>query len=168
VTGANGARKSSFYRALRLLADVAQGRAIASLAAEGGFYAAIDDAFPESTVEIKSERGRFDLLMRKREFLPDWLCEMPRGFLFAVSDLSYAFPRRPKACKEHQGFGDIFGKPSIRDASAADLSCRIRFRKGCEGNDAAAGRSKPPPPMWRADIADIGDAGIVIRHIGRG
>ncbi|MBV8971502.1 MAG: AAA family ATPase, partial [Sphingomonadaceae bacterium] len=36
VTGANGSGKSSLYRALRLLADVAQGRAIASLAAEGG------------------------------------------------------------------------------------------------------------------------------------
>jgi predicted ATPase len=36
VTGGNGAGKSSLYRALRLLADVAQGRAIASLALEGG------------------------------------------------------------------------------------------------------------------------------------
>lgn len=36
VTGANGTGKSSLYRALRLLADVAQGRAIAALAAEGG------------------------------------------------------------------------------------------------------------------------------------
>lgn len=36
VTGANGSGKSSLYRALRLLADVAQGQAIASLAAEGG------------------------------------------------------------------------------------------------------------------------------------
>ena len=36
VTGANGTGKSSLYRSLRLLADVAQGRAIASLAAEGG------------------------------------------------------------------------------------------------------------------------------------
>lgn len=36
VTGANGSGKSSLYRALRLLSDVAQGRAIASLAAEGG------------------------------------------------------------------------------------------------------------------------------------
>ena len=36
VTGANGSGKSSMYRALRLLADVAQGRAIASLAGEGG------------------------------------------------------------------------------------------------------------------------------------
>ena len=36
VTGANGSGKSSLYRGLRLLADVAQGRIIASLAAEGG------------------------------------------------------------------------------------------------------------------------------------
>lgn len=36
VTGANGTGKSGLYRSLRLLADVAQGNAIASLAAEGG------------------------------------------------------------------------------------------------------------------------------------
>ncbi|MGE7370605.1 AAA family ATPase [Neorhizobium sp. NPDC001467] len=41
VTGANGAGKSSFYRALRLLADVAQGRVIGSLAAEGGLPSTI-------------------------------------------------------------------------------------------------------------------------------
>ena len=36
VTGANGSGKSSLYRALRLLADAAQGRVVPSLAAEGG------------------------------------------------------------------------------------------------------------------------------------
>lgn len=36
ITGPNGSGKSSLYRALRLLSEVAQGRAIASLAAEGG------------------------------------------------------------------------------------------------------------------------------------
>ena len=36
VTGANGSGKSSLYRALRLLADIAQGRIIQSLATEGG------------------------------------------------------------------------------------------------------------------------------------
>src|SRR5215475_5661713 len=36
VTGANGSGKSSLYRSLRLLSDVAQGRVVASLAAEGG------------------------------------------------------------------------------------------------------------------------------------
>jgi predicted ATPase len=36
VTGPNGSGKSSLYRALRLLADIAQGRIIQSLAREGG------------------------------------------------------------------------------------------------------------------------------------
>ena len=36
VTGANGAGKSSLYRALRLLADCAEGQVVASLAREGG------------------------------------------------------------------------------------------------------------------------------------
>ncbi len=36
VTGANGSGKSSLYRAVRLLADVGQGRLVAALAAEGG------------------------------------------------------------------------------------------------------------------------------------
>jgi predicted ATPase len=36
VTGANGSGKSSLYRALRLIADVSQGRVIQSLASEGG------------------------------------------------------------------------------------------------------------------------------------
>ncbi|MGX7707618.1 AAA family ATPase [Methylobacterium sp. Gmos1] len=47
VTGANGSGKSSLYRALRLLAEVAQGRAIPSLAREGGFASALW-AGPES------------------------------------------------------------------------------------------------------------------------
>ena len=36
VTGANGSGKSSLYRSLRLLADVAQNAVVASLAREGG------------------------------------------------------------------------------------------------------------------------------------
>jgi predicted ATPase len=36
ITGPNGSGKSSLYRSLRLLAEAAQGRLIASLAAEGG------------------------------------------------------------------------------------------------------------------------------------
>src|SRR3984893_5688089 len=39
ITGANGSGKSSLYRALRLLADIAQGRIIQSLASEGGLQA---------------------------------------------------------------------------------------------------------------------------------
>ena len=41
VTGANGSGKSNLYRALRLLADTAQGRVIPSLAREGGLQSTL-------------------------------------------------------------------------------------------------------------------------------
>lgn len=41
ITGANGSGKSSVYRALRLLAQAAQGRIVSSLAAEGGLSSAL-------------------------------------------------------------------------------------------------------------------------------
>jgi len=41
ITGVNGTGKSSLYRSLRLLAEVSQGRAISSLAAEGGLNSTI-------------------------------------------------------------------------------------------------------------------------------
>lgn len=47
VTGANGSGKSSLYRSLRLLADIAQGRIIQSLATEGGLQSTLW-AGPES------------------------------------------------------------------------------------------------------------------------
>jgi predicted ATPase len=56
ITGSNGAGKSSLYRALRLLADVAQGRAIAGLAMEGGLQSTLW-AGPE-TVSKAVKRGQ--------------------------------------------------------------------------------------------------------------
>ena len=41
ITGANGSGKSNVYRALRLLADIAQGRIIPSLAREGGLQSTL-------------------------------------------------------------------------------------------------------------------------------
>ncbi len=41
ITGANGSGKSSFYKALRLMGEVAQGRIISSLAEEGGLQSTI-------------------------------------------------------------------------------------------------------------------------------
>src|ERR687891_1298667 len=47
VTGPNASGKSNVYRALRLLADIAQGRVIPSLAREGGLQSTLW-AGPES------------------------------------------------------------------------------------------------------------------------
>ncbi len=41
ITGANGSGKSSLYRAIRLLADVAQGRVVSALAREGGLQSTL-------------------------------------------------------------------------------------------------------------------------------
>jgi predicted ATPase len=54
VTGPNGSGKSNLYRALRLLADVAQGRAIASLAQEGGLTSVLWAGPEEIARSVKS------------------------------------------------------------------------------------------------------------------
>jgi predicted ATPase len=41
ITGANGSAKTSLYRALRLLADTAQGKVVQSLAREGGLQSTL-------------------------------------------------------------------------------------------------------------------------------
>jgi len=41
ITGPNGSGKSNLYRALRLLADTAQGRIITSVAREGGLQSTL-------------------------------------------------------------------------------------------------------------------------------
>lgn len=56
ITGANGSGKSNLYRALRLLADCADGRAIASLAREGGLSSVLW-AGPETVGRAVREGG---------------------------------------------------------------------------------------------------------------
>ena len=56
ITGGNGSGKSSLYRALRLLADAAQGRLIASLAAEGGLSSTLWAGPEKFSREMLSER----------------------------------------------------------------------------------------------------------------
>ena len=65
VTGANGSGKSSLYRALKLLADIAQGRIIQSLAAEGGLQSTLW-AGPEAfSREMKAGKRPVQGLVRK-------------------------------------------------------------------------------------------------------
>ena len=66
VTGANGSGKSSLYRALRLLADIALGRIIQSLAGEGGLQSTLW-AGPEAfTREMKAGRQAIEGRVRSK------------------------------------------------------------------------------------------------------
>ena len=65
VTGANGSGKSSLYRSLRLLADVAQGRIIQSLAHEGGLQSTLWAGRNPSRATVKQGRHPVEALVRK-------------------------------------------------------------------------------------------------------
>ena len=65
ITGANGTGKSNLYRALRLLADVAQGRVVSSIAREGGLQSTLW-AGPES-VARSVRQGDFPVQGTRRK-----------------------------------------------------------------------------------------------------
>lgn len=82
ITGANGTGKSSLYRALRLLGEVAQGRTIGSLATEGGLASTLW-AGPETlSRSMKAGEGEITGTVRSRPI------ELKLGF--ASEDYGYA------------------------------------------------------------------------------
>jgi predicted ATPase len=118
VTGPNGAGKSNLYKALRLLADVAQGRVIRSLAWEGGLSSTLW-AGPE-TIAASVRRGEHSVqgLARKNPV------SLKLGF--AGDDYGYAidlglppavppsaFSRDPEIKAEALWHGELLTKASI-------------------------------------------------------
>jgi predicted ATPase len=65
VTGSNGSGKSNLYRALRLLADTAQGRVVSSIAREGGIQSTLW-AGPES-ISAAVKRGDYPVQGTRRK-----------------------------------------------------------------------------------------------------
>ncbi|MEP2990810.1 MAG: AAA family ATPase [Parasphingorhabdus sp.] len=111
VSGGNGTGKSSLYRALRLLADCAQGRVISSLAQEGGLMSTLW-AGPESfSRTMKSGEHPIQGIGRKKSI------SLKLGF--GSDDYSYAidlglptpstsfFSQDPEIKSEHLWMGPI-------------------------------------------------------------
>jgi predicted ATPase len=117
VTGANGSGKSSLYRALRLLADSAQGRIIQSLAAEGGLHSTLW-AGPESFARsVKRGEQAVQGTVRKARL------SLKLGF--SGDDYGYAidlglpqpsssqFSRDPEIKVESQWVGETLGRNNV-------------------------------------------------------
>jgi predicted ATPase len=133
VTGANGSGKSSLYRALRLLADIAQGRIIQSLAAEGGLHSTLW-AGPE-TFSRAVKRGEHPVqgTVRKNAI------SLKLGF--AGDDYGYAidlglptpsssaFSRDPEIKTENQWTGETLGRANVFATRTGPL-VRIRADSG--------------------------------------
>ena len=128
VTGANGSGKSSLYRSLRLLADVAQGRIIQSLAREGGLSSTLW-AGPESIARgVKSGQYKIEGTVRKGPI------SLKLGF--SGEDYGYAidiglaipgasmFNQDPEIKAESLWVGQTLG--------AAERAC-LAQRSGCPG-----------------------------------
>lgn len=64
ITGANGSGKSSLYRSLRLLSEIAQGRIIASLAREGGLSSTLWAGPENFSSGMKSGEHKIEGTMR--------------------------------------------------------------------------------------------------------
>lgn len=82
IAGANGAGKSSLYRSLRLLGDVSQGRAISSLAQEGGLTSTLWAGPEQFSRGMKTGKVPITGTVRKRPVA------LKLGF--ASSDYGYA------------------------------------------------------------------------------
>jgi len=117
VTGPNGSGKSSLYRALRLLADVAQGQIIQSLAGEGGLHSTLW-AGPESFAR-SVKRGEHPVQGTVRK------ASLSLKLGFAGDDYGYAidlglpqpsssaFARDPEIKVEAQWTGETLGRSNV-------------------------------------------------------
>ena len=141
VTGANGSGKSSLYRALRLLADVAQGRAIASLAAEGGLDSTLWAGPEKFSSAMRSGAQRVEATVRSGPVSLK-LGFSSEDFGYAI-DLGLPIPSRsrfgqdPEIKVEAVWTGAVLGRanlvadrhgPLVRLRSEATGAWRDRFR----------------------------------------
>src|SRR5262247_2648442 len=101
VTGPNGSGKSSFYRALRLLGDTAQGRVVPSLAREGGLQSTLW-AGPESIARsVRRQEHAVEGTPRKKP--------MNLRMGFAGDDLGYLIDLgMPSSSGDDEGWPSAF------------------------------------------------------------
>lgn len=119
VTGANGSGKSSLYRALGLLADIAQGRVLQSLAAEGGFASTLW-AGPESfsramkagEAPVQGTKRKNNVSLRLGFAGPDYGYAIDLGLPPPLS-LPSAFSGDPQMKLESVWSGELLSRSSV-------------------------------------------------------
>lgn len=133
VTGANGSGKTSLYRSLRLLAETAQGRLVATLAAEGGLSSTLW-AGPETIsrsmrsgaqpIQGTVRRGSVSL---KLGFSGD---EFGYAIDLGMPSPENPFPRDPAIKVEAMWTGEVLGRTTLFAERRAPF-VRVRsFRTG--------------------------------------
>jgi predicted ATPase len=133
VTGANGSGKSGLYRALKLLAEIAQGRIIQSLAAEGGLQSTLWAGPEEISRAMKAGRHPIQGTVRKKP-ISLRLGFSGTGYGYAI-DLGLPTQSRskfsgdPEIKAESQWIGEVLGRSNVF-AVRNGPSVRIRADNG--------------------------------------
>jgi predicted ATPase len=128
VTGANGSGKSSLYRALRLLADIAQGRIIQSLAIEGGLASTlwagpekISHAMKQGSHRIQGTARKNPVSLRLGFSSEDYGYAIDLGL---PMEGGTAFQLDPQIKRESLWTGEILGRSNVfarREGAAVHL-----------------------------------------------
>jgi predicted ATPase len=147
ITGANGTGKSSLYKALRLLADTAQGRVVPSLARQGGLTSTLW-AGPEH-IAASVRRGEHAVegtIRKERVNLRLGFAGSEYGYLIDLglpSDRSSAFSLDPQIKQEFVWHG-----PVLRPAALlADRKASVVRSRGSEGWQLITDRLPPAESM---------------------
>lgn len=157
ITGGNGVGKSSLYRALRLLAEVSQGRTIATLASEGGLRSTMWAGPEVFSQAMKSGEMPITGTVRRK----------PVGLKlgFSSEDYGYAvelglpaeisvFSNDPEIKSEAMWIGETLSRNNVI-AERHGPSARVRSQSGSWNQSAT---SLPPFDSMMTHAADPKDA----------
>lgn len=164
VTGANGAGKSSLYRALRLLADVAQGRVVQSLAREGGLTSTLWAGPEKFSREMKTGEAQIEPLARQsKKALKLGFSSETYGYAIDLGPSSAAtelFSLDPQIKIEAQWTGELLGRANLF-AERRGPGVRIRNENG-EWRQAAASLAGVDGMMTQcADLREAYDLSLL-------
>lgn len=161
ITGANGSGKSNLYRALRLLAEAAQGGIASSLAREGGLSSTlwagpetVSRAMKKGTVPIQGGSRKEPVLLRLG-FLTDTIgyaidLGLPPPPGFAAAAEPSAFTHDPEIKREC-----VWAAPTLRPASvlADRRGPAVKLRRA-DGEWDTVSRNLAPSESMLAEMSD--------------
>ncbi len=154
VTGANGSGKSNLYRALRLLAETAQGGLIQSLAAEGGLPSVLW-AGPETlSREMKSSRVPVQGTVRKNPV------SLKMGF--AGADYGYAIdlglPRKTEKSDS------LFYRDPVIKTESVWTGEALKYANAFAERNGPLARVRNEAGEWRQITSTLSSADSMIAH----
>ena len=152
VTGANGSGKSSLYRSLRLLAEIAQGGVVRAIAAEGGLQSTLWAGPEKFSREMKTGQQRVQGLVRSD------VVSLKLGF--ATDDYGYAIDLGMPIPNDLSMFN---ADPRIK-AESLWVGQVLRQRNEIASRKGASVRIRGDSGEWKQSLTDLSPFDSMMTH----